>query len=151
MSPITVYLTKYDCILITPDEGNPDIKVWKDNINILVNVLNTDPMTSEFAKDDMESFLKLIENDGTTNRDNVTPVSNSVYKMWYFDVQWSDCPNLVRAEICDLWKSNEFGNDNYIYKGTLDNDFFKYYPRIYMWLRHKGVDEDEDFVINYWW
>ena len=144
-----------DCIMITPDKDNPDVAKWKDNINVLIDVLNADTMASEFKKDDMESFLKFIEGDATTNQapcdGTVIPLSNSVSKRWYFDVQWSDCPNLVKDEVRDIWRDHEFGNDNYIYKGTLDNEFFEYYPRIYMWLKHKGVVEDEDFIVHWWW
>lgn len=43
------------------------------------------------------------------------------------------------------------GNDDYIYKTKLDDSLFEEYPRIYLWLKHEGVQENEEVIIHWWW
>lgn len=144
-----------ECLKIS-DDSNKDIAEWKANIHELEKLLKA-PLVKRSIKDknDMDAFLEFIKDDKPTfkaPRDGtVLPSKNSVYKVWFFDVQWSDCPNLVQDEVRDIWKLNELGNDRYCYKCLLDDELFDRYPRTYMWLKHKGVQEYENVVIHWWW
>lgn len=76
---------------------------------------------------------------------------NSVYKKWFFDVQWSDCPDEVQTEVIQSWEDYELGNDAYFWTATLDEELFDEYPLIYFWLEHKGVQKDEEVIVHWWW
>lgn len=144
-----------DCIKASPDSvGN--IKEWKDNIHIVEDVLlNTPTIQPQYTMDDMDKFLDDIVNDKMTCQHPqdgmIIEPENSVSKIWFFDVQWSDCPTQVENEVRHLWSNLELGNDHYMYKGTLDEEFFDDYPNIYFWLKHNGVSEKESFIVHWWW
>lgn len=128
------------CLEITPKEVAGE---WLEQLPVIREVLlETPPIEDEFKdSDDMETFLKKIEESSDTDSHggstaNPTP---SVRKEWYFDVQWSDCPQYVEDEVQQLWGDYELGNDRYIAKVDLDEELFDRYPRIYFWLKHKGV------------
>lgn len=76
---------------------------------------------------------------------------DSVRKVWFFDVQWSDCPIEVEQEVISAWQDYELGNDRYIIKCKLDEDLFEDYPNIYFWLQHKGVEQNAQVIIHWWW
>lgn len=76
---------------------------------------------------------------------------NSVFKKWFFDVQWSDCPDEVQEEVIESWRDYELGNDRYFWTATLDEELFETYPRIYFWLEHKGVPKGEEVIVHWWW
>lgn len=146
-----------ECLKITPDtvEG---ITGWKNNIHIVEDVLlNTPEIVDEFMIGDIYKFLKKIEKEETTSQAPVDPMHhpevppNSVSKVWFFDAQWSDCPDSVRKEVSHIWKDFELGNDNYIYKTTVDLELFNEYPHVFFWLKHKGVADNENVIIHYWW
>lgn len=105
----------------------------------------------------MEDFLKEIENDKITDHNPVDPKfwsdkpNPSVSKKWVFDVQWSDCPSIVAGEVKKIWRDFDLGNDSYIKKVDVDIELKEEYPRIYHWLKHKGVKEDESVWIHWWW
>jgi len=144
-----------DCIKCTPDDVK-FIKEWKENIHIVEDVLlNTPPIQGQYTIHDMEKFLDDIKDDNITLHapvdGTVLEPNNSVKKVWYFDVQWSDCPNMVEDEVRHLWNNHELGNDYYMYQGKLNEEFFNDYPKIYFWLKHKGVPENEQFIIHWWW
>lgn len=42
-------------------------------------------------------------------------------QIWVLDAQWSRCPVEVEAQVKDLWRLHECGNDHYIIKTTLDD------------------------------
>ena len=103
---------------------------------------------------DMEGFLALLGKKDTSygSKWDLEPDGEeSVRKVWFFDVQWSDCPVEVESDVRKLWRDFEFGNDYYMFKGKLDAELFDSYPMIYMWLKHKGVQEDELVIIHWWW
>ena len=144
-----------DCIMVTPDDVEY-IKPWKDNIETVKDVLlNTPPIEDPYSINDMEKFLNDIKDSMPTSSAPVdgTDVGdyNSVYKVWYFDVQWSDCPTLVENEVISAWQEQELGNDRYMWKTELNKDLFDNYPRVYFWLKHKGVTDGEKVVIHWWW
>jgi hypothetical protein len=64
-----------------------------------------------------------------------------------FDVQWSDCPVEVEAEIKELWRDNEFGNDNYYFEWKSE-EWGEDYPIINEFLKLKGITE---CLIHWWW
>lgn len=145
-----------ECIKLTPDtvEG---IRDWKDNLDTVVEVLlGTNPIEDEYS-DTEEGYQKFIEKlNGVSTIDNIqdeTEVTkrDSVTKHWFFDVQWSDCPDFVEEEVRHLWGDYELGNDKYIAMVTLDEELFEEYPNIYFWLRHKGVEEDGKVIVHWWW
>lgn len=99
---------------------------------------------------------------------------NSVTKKWFFDVQWSDCPVEIEELVSSLWSKYELGNDNYILKTspldcreTLTGSKFVWGPtkeEQLGWVEHeldgnlladflvgKGVGEEEDVIIHWWW
>lgn len=89
---------------------------------------------------------------------NPTPAVQQVY---VFNAQWTDCPVEVEAEVKQLWRDREFGNDNYYAKWDRDDDagwteedgdenklFREKYPIIDEYLMSKGV---EKCLIHWWW
>ncbi len=146
------------CLEITNDDVSHATE-WKTNAKEVEKVLlNTPTLEDEFSdKEDMSEFLKEIGRSKVTDQNPADPAyhseeaSNSVYKKWFFDVQWSDCPDSVEKEVKDSWSDYELGNDNYFWKATLDDELFDRYPRIYFWLKHKGVPEGEEVLIHWWW
>lgn len=144
-----------ECIKVTPDTVKY-IDKWKENIDLVEDsLLNTPTIQDPYDIEDMEKFLQDIKEEKKTKDapldGTVIEESNSVYKIWFFDVQWSDCPESVEKEVISAWNVNELGNDNYIWKIKFNEDFFKEYPRIYFWLKHKGVAENEEVIIHWWW
>lgn len=77
--------------------------------------------------------------------------NNSVYPVFLFDVQWSDCPIEVEKEVKELWREYELDNDHSYYRCQLDEELYSEYPKIYMWLKHKGIKEEQDVLIHWWW
>jgi hypothetical protein len=144
-----------DCIKIT-DDSCENIKAWKDNLHTVEDVLlNTPTIQDEFTINDMDKFLEQIKNEPTTNNDTVNLSQNiestSIKKVFFFDVQWSDCPRSVKEEVKHIWRDHDLGNDTYIYKTTLDEDLFEQYPRVYFWLKFNKVKEGENVIIHWWW
>lgn len=144
-----------DCVKLTPDSVE-NAKQWKDNIHIVEDVLlNTPTITDEYSdiKEGYQQFLsKLLNAPVTDNHGGLSEeVPDSVTKRWFFDVQWSNCPQFVENEVRQMWRSRELGNDNYIYKTQLNNDLFAEYPNVYYWLKHSGVSEGEKVIIHWWW
>lgn len=142
-----------DCIKLTPNSVK-DIKLWKElGIKDLEKLIDAPLIEDPFkSKDDVDLFLSQCDlKDITHNNYRNDPINNSVQKIWYFDVQWSDCPRDVEAEIKHIWRERGLGNDDYMYKAKLDDHLFKHYPRVYLWLKHKGVVEGEPVVIHWWW
>ena len=120
-----------------------------DNIHIVEEVLlNTETIKDEY--DDVLSgyskFKQKLKNNGSDEEP-----SKSVSKQWFFDVQWSDCPEFVTHEVRHLWTAYELGNDNYIVKLKLDDELFKTYPNIYFWLLHNGVHLNDRVIVHWWW
>jgi len=144
-----------ECLKITPDTLN-DIKPWKENISLIEDVLlNTPTITDEYS--DIHSgypqFLEKIDfKDVTANRGGRPEVlPKSLQKVWFFDVQWSDCPTFVEKEVRQIWSEMGLGNDHYIYQCNFNEELFKEYPNIYYWLKYSGVTENEKVIINWWW
>ena len=64
-----------------------------------------------------------------------------------FDVQWSNCPVEVEAEVKQLWRDFGLGNDYYyVHWNTLD--YGEEYPIIDEYLKSRGVTE---CLIHWWW
>lgn len=147
-----------ECLEATPDTVK-GVQDWKDNIELVRDVLlNTPTIEDEFTdKEDMSKFLDEIKNEKVSDQNPADPsyhsevASSSVTKKWFFDVQWSDCPESVENEVRYLWNDRELGNDNYVWKATVNSELFEEYPRIYYWLKYKGVPEDEEVIIHWWW
>lgn len=144
-----------DCIKLTPDtvEG---IQPWKDNLPLIEQVLlNTPTIQDEYTIDDMDKFLSKVANEKITNEHGGCDLNqqqpNSVFKHWFFDVQWSDCPECVEEEVKQSWCDRELGNDNFFWKATVNEELFEDYPNIYFWLKHKGVPDGEKVIIHWWW
>lgn len=145
-----------DCIKITPDSVD-GISGWKENLNIVEDVLlNTPAIVEEYASVEVgyPKFLsKLKCKSSIDNIQDGTPIpqQESVSKRWFFDVQWSDCPDFVESEVRHLWGEYGLGNDNYIVQKELDDELFNTYPNIYYWLMHKGVEKGDKVIIHWWW
>lgn len=145
-----------DCIKATPDsvEG---ILEWKQDLNTVTDVLlNTPPISDEYdsIEGGYQDFINKL--DCKRSIDKIRDGSqiqqrDSVSKVWFFDVQWSDCPDFVESEVRHLWEEYELGNDNYIIQKELDDELFNTYPNIYYWLMHKGVGNGEKVIIHWWW
>lgn len=93
------------------------------------------------------TFEEMMKNSNKGN-DQDKP---SVRKVWFFDVQWSDCPEFVEEEVILLWRKYKLGNDCYIFKFKVDSADALAYPYINGWLKHKGVKDEELVIIHYWW
>lgn len=145
-----------DCIKVTPDSVENILK-WKENISIVEDVLlNTPTMDDEYIDIETgytEFVNKLNCKSSIDNIQDGTKVQqrDSVSKRWFFDAQWSDCPDFVEDEVRHLWGDYGLGNDNYIVKRELDEELFQEYPNIYFWLKHKGVQQGEEVIIHWWW
>lgn len=144
-----------ECIKVTPDDVEY-VGKWKENLHMVEDVLlNTPTIEERYTIDDMDKFLDDIKDDNITLNapvdGTVLPEKESVYKVWYFDVQWSDCPKTVEKEVVSLWQDMEFGNDHYMYKTDVDEELFEQYPCIYFWLKHKGVQDTEKVIVHWWW
>jgi hypothetical protein len=144
-----------ECLKITPDTLD-DIKPWKENISLLEDVLiNTPTIADEYSglESGYAKFLKKIDKAQITSnrRGGVDVVPKSIQKVWFFDVQWSDCPEFVEAEVSEIWSIMGLGNDNFMYTCTFDKKLFEKYPNIYYWLKYSGVTENEKVIIHWWW
>lgn len=64
-----------------------------------------------------------------------------------FEVQWTDCPVEVEAEVKQLWRDQSLGND-YYYAEWDDEEMCEDYPVISRYLRKHGVKE---CLIHWWW
>lgn len=145
----------FSCLELTPD-STENAKKWKDNIELMRSILLETPAIQDKIKDkdDMSGFISLLSGKDTSYSskwDKEPDGESSVYKVWFFDVQWSDCPDEVQDEVRHAWSAYELGNDKYIIKRELDDELFEDYPLIYMWLKHKGVKENEKVIIHWWW
>lgn len=143
-----------DCINISPNTVR-DIEPWKDNIHLLEELRDHPSIVNKYAtkelatlsfKEDLEKSLET-----TATRCSYNSPHDSVRKVYFFDVQWSDCPLFVYEEVKQLWRYMSLGNDDYMYKTKLDDSLFENYPRIYLWLKHKSVQENEEVIIHWWW
>ena len=135
-----------DCIKITPDSVT---KEWKDNIHVLEKLRDVPPIVNPYSdKETAETYFKDLLSKPYKNTNGS---SDSIRKVTFFDVQWSDCPDFVQQEVKQLWSDYSLGNDYYFYKASLDDKLFECYPRIYYWLKHKGVLEDEEVIVHWWW
>lgn len=145
-----------DCIKVTPDSVENILK-WKENLSVVEDVLLNTPTIEDEYVDIDEGYINFLSKlnckssidkiqDGTKIQQR-----DSVSKKWFFDVQWSDCPDFVEDEVRHLWGDYELGNDNYIVKRELDEELFEEYPNIYFWLKHKGVQQGEEVIIHWWW
>lgn len=108
----------------------------------------------EFNIDQGKEWLASLSGKDTSlasKWDNPPDGEESVTKKWFFDVQWSDCPEEVEKEVRQSWRDYELGNDFFFWKATLDEDLFEEYPAIYFWLEHKGVPKGEEVLIHWWW
>lgn len=66
----------------------------------------------------------------------------------FFDVQWSNCPVEVEAEVKQIWKDYELGNDNYFFKwGAYDTEE-EDYPIVAAYLKSRGIEKCH---IHWWW
>lgn len=94
-----------------------------------------------------------------------------VRKVWLLDAQWSTCPVEVENQVKDLWRWAELGNDQYMYKTTIDGliELQAMEEKIEQWsgskwvkatlktnaiiqyLREMGVGENEKVIIHWWW
>jgi len=103
-----------------------------------------------------------------------TPEALQTKKILY--AQWTLCPVEVEDEIKNLWRMNEFGNDNFYYSTSI-NDLLEvveggatvrevyrdskgnYQERqvpislenLIYFARTNGLKEDEQFLIHWWW
>lgn len=64
-----------------------------------------------------------------------------------FEVQWSNCPVEVAAEVKKLWINREFGNDFY-YASWESEENGEDYPIINEYLLSRGI---EKCLIHWWW
>ncbi len=65
-----------------------------------------------------------------------------------FDVQWSNCPVEVEAEVKQIWRDAELGNDVYIYKWDGDDIDPESYPIVAAYLKSRGITK---CLIHWWW
>lgn len=106
---------------------------------------------------DLIEFNKKLEGCKVTDQNPVDPSfhaenpSPSVKQQYVFDVQWSDCPDFVEAEVRQLWRDYGLGNDYFISKQDLDDELKESYPAIYFWLLHNKVPLGTEIWIHWWW
>lgn len=104
---------------------------------------------------------------------NIKP-AEAVRKAWILDAQWSDCPVEIEDIVRQLWRMNELGNDRYILKLSIEDMVENYadeaeaevwqneeprgwvnqkidFVTLAAYLRSKGIKDDEDVWIHWWW
>lgn len=87
---------------------------------------------------------------------NTKPCNGSpaLSKVWYLDVQWSDCPVEVESEVIKMWRNYELGNDNYILKFTLEELLNEEEAELtvkFIKERQPDIANDELIIIHWWW
>lgn len=141
-----------ECLKLTPKNVAGE---WLDNIDLIREVLDQEVLLPAYDKNDAEGFVKSLgDYEVTLNHPKdgtILQHKNSVKKVWFLDAQWSDLPVEIEDEVRQIWKECGLGNDNYICKRTVDDELFEDYPKIYLWCRYKGIPEDEDVIIHWWW
>lgn len=95
----------------------------------------------------------------------------ALQKQWVLNAQWTDIPEEVEAQVQALWRFKEFGNDHYIFIGSIDDlvDLGFNEPLVEEWidgswkqvplktdllveyLKGKGVLDNETVYIHWWW
>lgn len=109
----------------------------------------------------------------------VPPDANpGVKKVFVLDAQWSTCPYEVADQVRDLWTWRELGNDNFIFKTSIeeltgdlaynekdnypvfdkwDMQSMKYVETplkvdlIVQYLKEQNVGYDDEVWIHWWW
>jgi hypothetical protein len=79
-------------------------------------------------------------------------------KVWLLETTWNkDCPPEVKDAVRELWGDYlEYGNDHYYWSTSLDElkglleDCLKVQP-ILSYASKFVTDDEEDFLIHYWW
>lgn len=138
------------CLEVTPDEVK-NVAEWKAAIPEVREVLLNTPTIQRPVKDanDQEGFQKLLDSDaGKPEWSDKTP---SFSEIKLLSTTWTSCPKCVIAEVQSMWQDREFGNDYYYAKCDLDGELFDSYPLVYMWAKHNGLQENETFLVHYWW
>lgn len=64
-----------------------------------------------------------------------------------FEVQWSNCPVEVEAEVIRLWQDYNFGNDSHYFSWESEENEI-YYPIIGAYLKSRNVTK---CLIHWWW
>jgi hypothetical protein len=133
------------CLEVTPDTVG-DCKKWKDNIEIIKDILlNTPTITDEYP--DIESGFEVFKNkvkDYLESVDSSEEVK-SVSKVWLFNVDSSTCPSFVIDEVLDIVRTWGFiYNDKFVFTSNL----FKHRPNIYYWLKLNGVSDGETVIMK---
>ena len=145
----------------TEDDGYPDeysIQDWKDNIDLITEVLINNPTISDeySGTDDMSAFLSKFD-----DHEDIKLTDTTTAKEWYFDAQcgyWNDDKKWVHRvtefiidEVRHIWRDRELGNDRYIFSSNLDDDLFESYPNIYFWFKFKGAMKGDPVHVHWWW
>ncbi len=73
--------------------------------------------------------------------------ASSIQQVTVFEVQWSDCPVEVEAEVKQMWENYDAGNDHW-YLAWESEEMSEDYPLIDEYLKSKGVTE---CLIHWWW
>lgn len=83
----------------------------------------------------------------------------AIRKVTVLDVTWTNCPEDVMEAVREIWSYYEYGNDNYIHKTSIDDltDFLEedetnsFVKVIIDYLEAKGLENDEEIWIHFWW
>ena len=132
-----------------------DLK-WKENAeSIKETLLNSPTIEDRYTINDLDKFLEDIKNEENSlaniHNSDGSGAKDSLRQIYFFDVQWSDCPKSVENEVRELWSNQELYNDVCIYKAELNEELFEQYPMIYFWIKSKGLENGTDFLIHWWW
>lgn len=71
----------------------------------------------------------------------------SIRQETIFEVQWSECPVEVEADVIKLWNDFRAGNDHWYLPWNSEEDG-ENYPLIDEYLKSKGVTQ---CLIHWWW
>mgnify|MGYP005831310545 CR=1 FL=1 len=109
----------------------------------------------------------------------VQKVNNKAFNQyWVLDAQWTDCPEEVEEQVESLWRYFELGNENFMWRGTLNSliSLLNEGAEVDTWVwgetdeekkgwvkkpikldklidyaREQGREDDETFIIHWWW
>lgn len=84
--------------------------------------------------------------------------TKALAKVWYLNVQWSDCPVEVEKEVIALWKEFGLGNDNYILKLSINSleelkndNIIEGCIIQYILEQIPDIGMDETIIVHWWW
>lgn len=138
------------CIEITPNSVK-NIKKWKENLDVVKEVLINTPTIEEEYPDKEEGYLKFNDKLAEQYKFKKENFDGFLKKKFVLDASYGKCPEFVSREIKQIWDNYDLGNSYYYYDTVVDEELFESFPNIYYWVKYLGAVEGEEILISYSW